>query len=208
MVVDEPVVAARQNARGVHGFNPALGMHAVKGQRRIADDVQPVETLGHAHAAFIATVDGGLRQQLHHPLLEGCQLVISALVGGRDGGLAQGLAVEVLANLGQPLVRDEMLLVEIDHLGPEARAVLDRGADAFGEGGAYHTARNRATFDLGLVFGHLQRFLGQIEDLALFVVEHGLLAQGAAVASAAGAKVQLVKAHVIGPGDRFSGGGI
>jgi len=48
--------------------------------------------------------------------------------------LAQRLAVEVLAKPGQPLKRDEVLGVEIDHLGLEARSVLGRAVTPCGNG--------------------------------------------------------------------------
>src|SRR5207244_10612614 len=60
---------------------------------------------------------------------------------------------------------------------------------------------NRTTFNLGLVFGHLQRFLRQFKDLPLLVPEHGLVAQGAASASSAGTTVQRVNLDVVGLGD-------
>ena len=144
-------------------------MHAVEGERGIAEDVQPVQALGHAQAALIASIERSLWQQLLHSSLKGGQMIVGALIGGHDGGLAQRLVVEVLANPGQPLIRNEMLDIEIDHLGFEARAILHRGLHAFRERGADQATGKRTTFDLGPVFGHLQRFLRQFKDLPLLV---------------------------------------
>jgi hypothetical protein len=136
-------------------------------------------------------------------LLKGGQVLIGALIGGHDGGLAQRLTIEVLANPGHPLIRNKVLDVEIDHLGFEVRAIFRRGVDAVGERGGHQAAGDRTAFDLGLVFGHFQGLLRQLEDLALLVSEHGLLAQGAAAAPSAGTAVQPVNPHAVGLSDRL-----
>ena len=203
--MDEPVGAVRQDVKVVHGLPSALGMHAVKGQRGITHHMQPVEGFGYAQAALINMVDRGLGEQFHQPLLERRQVLIGALIGGHNGRLAQRLAIEVLANPGQPLIGEEMLVVEIDHLGLKARPVLGRGIDALWERGADPATGKRTAFDLGAVFGHFKGLLRQFKDLALFVIEHRLRAQGAAVAGAAGTAVQPMNPHLVGRGDRLEG---
>jgi len=90
MVVDEPVLAPRQNAEVVHGLGAPLGMHAVEGEPGIADDVQPVQALGHAQAALIASMSGAW-QQFFNRRSKGPD-DRRRVIGGHDGGLAQRLS--------------------------------------------------------------------------------------------------------------------
>ena len=100
MVVDNPVFAAGYDVQIIHGFRAAFGMDAIKGELGVADDVQPMELARDPQAAFIAMIDGRLRQQRLDRLLKEFEVFIGALVGGHDGRLAQRLAIEVLADPG------------------------------------------------------------------------------------------------------------
>ena len=100
VVVDNPILAARQNVEIVHGFNTSFGMNAIKGPLGVADNVQPVEFLGDPDSAFVAMIERSLGEQIHQSQFKGGQTVIGALVGGGDGGFAQRLAIKVLTNLG------------------------------------------------------------------------------------------------------------
>jgi len=53
-----------------------------------------------------------------------------------------------------------MLLIEVNHLGPEAGSVLGRGIDLRRKGRGDQDARDGAAFDLGSMLGHLQRLWG------------------------------------------------
>src|SRR6266852_2249842 len=132
-------------------------------------------------------IEGSLRQQDHQLLLKGRQVSIGALIGRDDGRLAQRLSVKVLANLGEPLKRNKMLLVKINHLGFEAGTILSRSVDLLRKAGRDQATGERAPFDFGLMLGHLQRLVRQFKDLALFITENRLMAQGAPWTLAAGA---------------------
>jgi hypothetical protein len=203
VVVEDPAATPRQNIKLVHGFGAAFAMHAVESEVGGADDVQPMELAGHAHSAFVAVNQWGLGQ-LHFTV---CQRepVLEALIGRHHRGFTQGLAEKVVAHFGQAIVGDELAVVEIDHPAAKARTVLGRGLDGLGKGGRDQAAGDRTTLDLGLMLRHFQRFLRQLEDLALGVIHQRLIAQRAALAPTARTTAQAVRHDVIGGLDRLEG---
>ena len=66
---------------------------------------------------------------------------------------------------GDPILRDQLMDVEIDRRRSNALAVLRRRGDARGKLGFRLSAAPRAAIDRGLVFGDLDQPLGQIEHL-------------------------------------------
>jgi hypothetical protein len=99
----------------------------------------------------------------------------------------------------------ELLVGKIEREAPEVRAVLDGSVNPFGEGSLRRQARDGAAFDFGLVFSHHQAQGRKIKDLAAFVVQHGLAAQGHAAALAAGTAMQWMHLGVVGLFDRLQG---
>jgi hypothetical protein len=104
MIVDDPVFAMGDDVQIIHGFGAPFGMDAIKGEMGVAHDVQPIELACHAQSAFIAMIDGRLRELGLDRFLIELEVDVGALVARYDGGLAQRLPVEVLTELGQAVV--------------------------------------------------------------------------------------------------------
>jgi len=200
MIVDDPVFAVRDDGQIIHGLGAPFGMDAIKGEVGVAHDVQPMELARHPQAAFIAMIDGCLRELGLDRFLIELEVGIGALVARRDGGLAQRLPVEVLTELGQTVVGDELLVAEIEQQGAKAGAILSGRVDARRKRGGDQVAGNGALFYFRLMLGHGQRLGRQFKDLALFIIEHRLLAQGAAWAFPARTAVQGVDDGMVGLG--------
>ena len=76
-------------------------------------------------------------------------------------------AEQVVQRLGDPVLGDQLLGVEVDRRRSDPLAVLGRRSDARGKLGFRLEAAGRAAIDRGLVFGDLDQLLGQIEHLPL-----------------------------------------
>lgn len=201
MIVDDPVFAVGYDVQIIHGFGAPFGMDAIKGELGVADDVKPMEPARHPQSAFIAMNDGSLREQRLDRLLKDLQVFRGALIARHDGRLAQRLPVKVLAELGQPVVGNELLVVEIEHWGSKAGAILSGSVHSRGKSGCDLASGDGAPFYFRLMLGHFQRLGRQFKDLALFITEHRLLAQGVALAFSARAAVQRVDDGVVGLGN-------
>jgi hypothetical protein len=137
------------------------------GQRLGGDGMQPLSLSGDAKAGLVEAADRRLRRQ------------------GRDlrrhrrerGGLAArpiGHAVraqtqrseQIAHRFGGPILGNELMDVEIDRRRPDALSVLRRRSHSLGEGRPRHAAALFANVDGGLMLGHLDQPLGQIEHLS------------------------------------------
>ncbi len=73
----------------------------------------------------------------------------------------------IVHRLGDPVLGDQLLDVEIDRRRPDALAVLGRRGDAGGKLSLGLQTASRTAIDQGLVLGDLDQPLGQIEHLPL-----------------------------------------
>ena len=105
------------------------------------------------------------------------ELVMARVGGVKHDGLTDGLAKQVVAQLADPMSRQQLLVLEIDEQGEESGAVLRRRLDGLGERGPNDCAAVRTPFDLRPVFGDFECGLGQLEDLAALIVDHGVILQ-------------------------------
>jgi len=176
-VVDEPGEALGQDAERVHGLGSAIAVHAKEGQKRSGGDMKPMQLACDAQSAFIGVDRRSLGDCLDNGPFHRGERFAGTGVDGDQCSQAQGLAKEILAHLPQPVEGKDLLVGKIEHQTPEVRAVLDGVLDVGGECGAHAQSGDRAAFDFGLVFGHLQTQRREVKNLAALVVEHGCIFQ-------------------------------
>jgi len=123
-IMDQPVAAVGQHPQGVHGLDPAAVMHAVKGQRRGAGHMQPVELARDAHPTLIDVDHRGLGEAALDGPLDRVERVVGPEIGLGQGAQAQGLAEEVQTGLAQPVKGQELLVEQIESQAAEMRTVL------------------------------------------------------------------------------------
>ncbi len=132
--------------------------------------VQPMQAACDPKAGFVEMADLGFS----HPPLDGAiDAVQMRSLLARPGGQARrtdmGRADEVRKRLRRPVLRQKLLDVEIDRRRPDAFAILRRRDHPVGKLGPRHAPAMRAGVNHGLVLGHLDQPLGQVEHLQ---VEH------------------------------------
>ena len=76
-------------------------------------------------------------------------------------------AEQVLHRLGDPILGDELLHVQVDRRRHDARAILGGRTHPFGEIGGSPPAARRTAVDRGPVLRHFQARFRQIENLPL-----------------------------------------
>ena len=110
----------------------------------------------------------------------------------------QRRAEQIAQGLRGPILRDELLDIEIDRRRLDALAILRRRHYATGKRRLGHAPAMRAAVDRGLMFGDHERALGKIEHLAFLDPGRRLRIEGP---TAMAARARLVSNHPIGIGD-------
>src|ERR1022692_1980501 len=127
---------------------------------------------------------------------EGLQLLKRSLVSRHQCPRTQGLPKEILTQLRQPIIGQQLLLVQIHHQALKARSILYWRTHPGRKLRPHLSGTMRTTLDLCPMFSHLQGPRRQIEDLAAFIVQHRFPAQSASAALRTNR--QLMNANVIG----------
>ena len=170
--MQHPLPTRSNNSEGIHRLGAPFGMHPVEGQLRRRSHVQPVQRPCHAPAALVQMDHRRLRDLAGQHLSERLQLRKDPLISRHQRPHTQGLPEEIFAQLRQPIIRQQLLLVQIHHQALKARPILHRRTHPRWKLRAHLRVTTRTTLDLGPVFRHLQRARRQIEDLAALVVQH------------------------------------
>ena len=87
--------------------------------------------------------------------------------GDEAGRTDQRRAEQIAQRLRGPILRDELLDIEIDRRGLDALAILGRRDHAFGKNRLRHAPAMRAAVNRGLMFRDPQWALGKVEHLPL-----------------------------------------
>ena len=119
--------------------------------------------------------------------------------------LIMRLPEEIRAQLRQPIIGQQLLLVQIPHQALKARSIWHRRTRPGRKFRAHLGAPRRTIFDLAPVFRRRQRLRRQIQDLVTLVVQRRFPAQPAATW---GTNRQFMDHQVIGifdPLQRLSG---
>ena len=147
--------------------------------------VQPVQAAGGAYAGLVETRDPGLGRQIADQRIDRFQP--SGAIGGKVGQCAFaecGAGKEVAHDLGEPVERQQLVLLEIDGHTLDAQAVLHGSRDLGRKRGAVKASAGTG-FDFGLMLGDFQLRLGQIEDLTANDAIRRLVGQRATTTRAA-----------------------
>ena len=157
--MDDHAPVARDDADGLDGLAPALGVEAFEGDVAGGVDVYPV-VLGVDAQRGLVGVDGGHGEQaLDGAVLPLVECVMELGEEPQQRGLGQGAPDEGVYGLCDALERDHLGGEQVHDIGFEAVAVLDGGAHVGGEGGAGVGVAARAVLALGVEGGE-----GLLED--------------------------------------------
>ncbi len=148
--------------------------------------MQPKAPAAKPKAGFIAANRLGRAQGHGHGVQERIEPGRQARVTGFDPTLAEPMAGQLRDQLGDPLQRQKVGAVQIDHKGRQARRVLGRLLGPRRRRRLGHCGTAGTAFGLQLMFGHHQRGRRQIEHLMFAQLGHRRRSQ-VEVASAAAA---------------------
>ena len=151
--MDDHAPVARDDADGLDGLAPALGVEAFEGDVAGGVDVYPVILAVDPQRGLVG-VDGGHGEQA----LDGAVLPLGEGVmelgdEPQQRGLGQGAPDEGVHGLCDALEREHLSDEQVHDVGFEAVAVLDGGAHVGGEGGAGVGVAARAVLALGIEVG-------------------------------------------------------
>ena len=159
-------VVNRDAADEAVGHLAAFGRHAIVGQGLGGDGVQPLSLSGDAKAGLIEAANRRRRRKggdVRRHRRERRSLAAHPI--GHAVRAQTQRSEKIMHRFGDPILRDQLMDVEIDRRRSNALAVLRRRGDARGKLGFRLSAAPRAAIDRGLVFGDLDQPLGQIEHL-------------------------------------------
>src|SRR5208337_3072520 len=161
--------------------------------------MQPLQLAGDAKARFVKMANLRLGHALADELVDLLQLLRLLSDPGDDAGRTdQRRAEEFAQRLRGPILRDELLDIEINRRRLDALAILGGRDHAIRKRRLGHASAMFAAVDRGLMFGDEERALGKIEHLALLNVLGRLRIERP---TATAARARLVANHAIGIGD-------
>ena len=153
-VVDRDTAVARDDADGLDGFAPALGVEAFDGERSGGIDMNPVILSVHAQRGLVDVHRRLCQEALDgvvFPLGEG---VVELGDVAEQRRLGQELADEGVHRLSDALEREHLGDEQVHDVGLDAGAVLQRAGHLVGEARAGLGVAARAVLDVGVGVTH------------------------------------------------------
>ena len=145
----------------------APGRDPVEGQPGTRGDVQPLGPPADPQAGLVHVLDRRRFHQVADHLDDAFEAPGAASAHPRDGRRNQGDGEQIRHQLGQTIFGQELVVRQVDHHGPDPRAIPHRAGDASGKGGPGLPATSPATATMRpMLHDHQGPGLGQIENLA------------------------------------------
>ncbi len=176
-VMHQPAGKLGNDADGVDGRFAAALLDAKEGQQGRANHMQPVIDPVDRQAGLIHVEHRFLGQDLFQTLLKGFQGLVLFLAGTLQGAFTDGVAKQLFAHLADAQTGSQLGIVEIGEQGAKVLPILNRGVDLRGKGSGHELVTGGTIFDFGAMFGAFQLEGRQVEDLAAFKVQGGLLGE-------------------------------
>ena len=126
MVMHGPSLKVGQDADVLHPLMTTFGLNSVVSQVRRSSHMQPVQTAFHAHSALIKMGNIGGNDLLFDAGKCLFSLPDEGAIGSQDKALAGRMPVEILEQFTSTLQRQQLVIVQINRLRFEPRAVLYR----------------------------------------------------------------------------------
>ena len=145
----------------------APGRDPVEGQPGTRGDVQPLGPPADPQAGLVHVLDRCRFHQVADHLDDAFEAPGAASAHPRDGRRNQGDGEQIRHQLGQTIFGQELVVRQVDHHGPDPRAIPHRAGDASRKGGPGLPATSPATATMRpMLHDHQGPGLGQIENLA------------------------------------------
>src|SRR5262249_41144967 len=157
--------AMREDADPAEQQAAALGGNPKKGQRWVEKNGHPRRLPADPKPSLVQVLHPRGSDVLAHDVSEAPEPLSASRAHPGDGGRNQLQAEQIGQELRKPILRQKVIVQQIDHKGTDPRAILNWRCDALGEWGRRDGLAFWAAAAVGAMFGHHDFRLGQIENL-------------------------------------------
>ena len=200
-----PPVVMDDNADDVVRQAAPLGGDAVERQQHGRCDVQPLRPAADPKAGLVEVLHRRCRDMIAQRGGKPFEPRGTGLAHGGDGRRRQVHTEQIGHQFGQALLRQQLVVQQVDDKGRDPGAVLHRCSHACGKCRARLLAAGRAVAPMGAVFGHDQRLrFRQVEHLPGGMAGGHRLAQGRATVVAGRREIIDRDIRRLGAAQRFA----